>query len=405
MESISPSDLALEILNDCLRGSAPPTDLLDALLRSAERPEGSRALFNIVVERLGDLFEPALCDAYTNLFSRAIEFVYPELPSEDLVERYRRIRMPRRFTGDLDRVHDVFVLSRITLGADVAVTSVALDAAKRRFPKARIHFVGPRKSWELFAADPRLSHANVDYGRTATLPGRLAVWPELKSLLDRPGAIVIDPDSRLTQLGLLPVCAEENYYFFESRGYGGYGLESITELTSRWLAETFDAPDARPYIATPCEPVPADVTISLGVGENPAKRVADPFEQELLRAVAATGVRILIDKGAGGEEQQRVERAIAAAGGRIETHHGAFAPFAASIAASRLYIGYDSAGQHVAAASKTPLVTVFAGAVSDRMFARWRPTGAGPIQIIRVTEQPPERILAEALKAISRLST
>jgi hypothetical protein len=29
----------------------------------------------------------------------------------------------------------VFVLSRVTLGADVAVTSVLLDAAKRRFPK------------------------------------------------------------------------------------------------------------------------------------------------------------------------------------------------------------------------------------------------------------------------------
>ena len=32
----------------------------------------------------------------------------------------------------------VFVLSRVTLGADVAVTSVLLAAAKRRFPQARI---------------------------------------------------------------------------------------------------------------------------------------------------------------------------------------------------------------------------------------------------------------------------
>ena len=27
---------------------------------------------------------------------------------------------------------------------------------------------------------------------------------------------------------------------------------------------------------------PADVTVSLGVGENPAKRIADPFERDLL---------------------------------------------------------------------------------------------------------------------------
>ena len=45
------------------------------------------------------------------------------------------------------------MLSRVTLGADVAITSVILDAAKQRFPNANIYFVGPQKSWELFAAD------------------------------------------------------------------------------------------------------------------------------------------------------------------------------------------------------------------------------------------------------------
>ena len=35
-----------------------------------------------------------------------------------------------------------------------------------------------------------------------------------------PNSIVIDPDSRLTQLGLLPICREEDYYFFESRSFG-----------------------------------------------------------------------------------------------------------------------------------------------------------------------------------------
>ena len=35
--------------------------------------------------------------------------------------------------------------------------------------------------------------------------------------------IVIDPDSRLTQLGLISVCDEDRYFFFESRSYGGGG--------------------------------------------------------------------------------------------------------------------------------------------------------------------------------------
>ena len=102
----------------------------------------------------------------------------------------------------------MFVLSRVTLGADVAVTSVLLAAAKQRFPHAEIVFVGPRKNYELFAGDPRLRHAPVDY-RRGSLRERLAVWDELQALLAAPDALVIDPDSRLTQLGLLPVCPEE----------------------------------------------------------------------------------------------------------------------------------------------------------------------------------------------------
>ena len=63
-------------------------------------------------------------------------------------------------------IQNVFVLSRVTLGADVAVTSVVLDAAKQRFPNAAIWFAGPQKSWELFAADPRLRHLPIAYGRS-----------------------------------------------------------------------------------------------------------------------------------------------------------------------------------------------------------------------------------------------
>ena len=33
--------------------------------------------------------------------------------------------------------------------------------------------------------------------------------------------MVIDPDSRLTQLGLIPVCDDSRYFFFESRAFGG----------------------------------------------------------------------------------------------------------------------------------------------------------------------------------------
>ena len=49
----------------------------------------------------------------------------------------------------------------------------------------------------------------------------------------------------------MPVCPEDRYYFFESRGYGGEGSDTLAELTRRWVAETFGVDRARPFVAPP----------------------------------------------------------------------------------------------------------------------------------------------------------
>ncbi len=367
--------------------------------------EATSALFRALVEPLGDLFEPSLADIYADLFSDVCARVLPDLDAADLYARHRRVRRPRRFRGADPR--KVYVLSRVTLGADVAVTSVMLDAARRRFRSADILFVGPRKNYELFAADPRVRHVEFSYRRRSLLRERLALWMDLRALLDEPHSIVIDPDSRLTQLGLLPVCPEDRYYFFESRSYGGDGSDPLARLASRWAALTFDVAAASPYVRPEAASEEADITVSFGVGENADKRIPDPFEAELLRALLARGGTVLIDKGAGGEETDRVERAMRAAGeanGRLRAWRGAFAPFAARIARSKLYAGYDSAGQHVAAACGVPLATVFAGFASARTLARWRPCGRGPVEVVRVDSQPdPREVLELTLKAVDRL--
>ena len=372
-----------ELLGYCLRGEPWPAELLDRALALDE----GRAILSIVVERLGDLFEPRLCRVYDALFADAIRRVCP-----DLAPRLRKSAGSRLAPAKTDRV---YVLSRVTLGADVAVTSVLLDAVKRRYPEADIVFVGPRKSYELFEADARVRHQSAPYARGGTLIDRLRASAGLW-LND---GIVIDPDSRLTQLGLISICDEDRYLFFESRSYGQEGDDPLPALAARWAEEILGVDGARPYIAPlPVQAEAADITVSLGVGENPSKRLGDEFERELLRALAETGGSVLVDKGGSAEERERVERALAdvmhnAAGGingpdesasravrsrkpsSVRTHQGAFAPFAAQIARSRLYVGYDSAGQHVAAACGVPLLTVFAGFVSERMFERWRPSG------------------------------
>jgi hypothetical protein len=280
------------------------------------------------------------------------------------------VRRPTETVPAPQSAKRVYVLSRVTLGADIAVTSVLLDAAKQRFPDAEIVFVGPRKSYELFEADPRIRHMPAPYARGGSLIERLrasaALWID--------DGIVIDPDSRLTQLGLISVCDDHKYFFFESRAYGGDGDESLPQLAARWAREVFEVEDTRPFIAphSNVDGEAVDITMSLGVGENPAKRISGDFERDLLYTLTAVGRSVLLDKGGAPEERERVER-LRMPG--VQLHDGSFAYFSAEIARSKLYIGYDSAGGHVASACGVPLVSIFAGFASERMFARWKPNG------------------------------
>jgi hypothetical protein len=398
LENISPESLAQELLAHCLASRPWPEHLLDDLIALG----GDRALFGIVVEKLADLFEPSLCRVYADLFSQIIARRIPGLHAEHLAARYERVRQPRVFDRNPGSIQNIFVLSRVTLGADIAVTSTILDAAKQRFPEARIWFVGPKKSWELFTADSRLRHLAITYGRGSSIDDRLSIWPQLREAVSLAHSIVIDPDSRLTQLGLLPICPEEDYYLFESRAYGAQSDESLPALARRWVWEVFGVANARPYFTTGLDGAEFATTVSLGVGENPSKRVSDPFEEEVLRRLPRP---ILIDKGAGGEEAERVERAVAKAGGDgIVMWDGSFAGFAAHIQRSRLYVGYDSAGGHAAAACGVPLISIFAGAVSERMFQRWRPTGAAGIHVVRPEGSSAAELLATFEACLPRVS-
>ena len=158
--------------------------------------------------------------------------------------------------------------------------------------------------------------------------------------------------------------------------------------------------DARPYIALGHQPRRAPyISISLGVGENPAKRLPDPFEEKLLAMLGEKGA-LCIDKGAGGEEAERVMAAAERAGVKATFWEGSFAGFAEIIAASRLYVGYDSAGQHVAAAAKVPLISIFAGFPVPRMFQRWRPSGE-KTTVVRVDSPDVDGVLRKVQEAVS----
>ena len=77
-----------------------------------------------------------------------------------------------------------------------------------------------KRTLEMFAARSAGSRPfRVVYGRSSLLRERLLAALELQTIVDEPGTLVIDPDSRLTQLGLIPICDDARYFFFESRAF------------------------------------------------------------------------------------------------------------------------------------------------------------------------------------------
>jgi hypothetical protein len=401
LENTSAEIIAQRVLDACLANEEWREEDVDALVDS-----DSDELFGIVAEGLADRFDPRLTDAYVDIFSYAIARVDPRHSAAALKARYAYIRRvwPYRYAAPAkQRILDaeqralrslrtggaayhvpgivpgrrdadpdpgrILLLSRVTLGADIAVTSIVAQALHTRFPSSELLLAGSEKSAELLGI-PRFA---VEYPRTGGLRARLQAADPLLQVGD--DTLIIDPDSRLSQLGLYDLAPNERYYFFDSRSIEGPG--SLVELTRDWCAQVFEVDIPWPNIVTPPPPFefarPA-IAVSFGVGGNEAKRIGGTFERELLRELSDRAKTVIVDKGAGPEEAARAE-AAAVGLSNVQFWSGSFAAFAALLTNCDLYVGYDSAGQHAAAALGLPLISVFAGAVNDRFFDRWRPDG------------------------------
>jgi ADP-heptose:LPS heptosyltransferase len=492
--------LSTTLLENIQRAGEAPADSIEQLcaLAIADDPAaalaGSRALFRSIVEPLADSFEPAMDACYVRFFSSVIDYCRRQSSfgaldgllrefgvsnKQQLVARAARLRMlwehaPNAVAGQAaqiarvpehlplsnaarKRVKTILVPSRVTLGADIAVTSVILSRMKTTFPNARLALLGSAKAGSLFASDPRVELVETAYPRGGTLRERLGAWvvlchsvaEQLKGLMPDE-YMIVDPDSRLTQLGLLPLEAgDSRYYFFESRSYSLSQEQPLALLTGCWLDELFGsqriasrqaarkpfshgsnwgyAPEY-PYVALPPEDVRRAAAfkanrhgrlaaVNLGVGGNVGKRIEGPFEAELLSALAGAGYTPLLDRGAGAEELERTARLIAAfqSQGRTVSEvplsggapsgdafvwEGSLSGFGALIASADLYCGYDSAGGHLAVALGVPVIDIFTDAAPPRLRERWTPWGRGPVRVITARRSRPVEALREFQAAL-----
>jgi hypothetical protein len=311
----------------------------------------STIFFNVVIEQLCDDYEDFQFKAYNRVMSQVI-FFCRNLPAgkeldrrlnkfhlhtpDDIAGRAERIRS-RDYKIDTlkKKVHQIFVLSRITIGADVAITSVIIQRLALLFPEAQIILLGSPKLAEIFSANPRLRIIRLDYTRRGSILERFDAWHRCLQILDeqtkpagKDAALVIDPDSRILQLGILPVIDDENYLYFDTHDDRPCSKNScMAELANAWLDKVFGPSDfcfprvwLDPYvlkqarqltnllIKNGCRKI---TTINFGFGGNPRKRLGRDFEKKLISAILKHPKTVaILDRGFGDEELNETQQII-----------------------------------------------------------------------------------------------
>ncbi len=432
------ADDAINLAADALCDAA---DSDDAELRAA----GLSALFAGVVEPLNDGFTPAGRALYAHLMTRIVWRVASRVPAlraalaglavgslEDLAARYRQARaadapLP---SGAVARI---VVLSRVTIGADILLTSVALSRLHQRFPQAELVLLGDAKLGGLFGGLPRVRVRPIAYARRGPLRERLQSWLEVLAALAEEGPqLVVAPDSRLDQLGALPVCAEQHrYLLWENIQPAGPPL-SLCTLLDRFLCRRLglaEQPPALPQLgfsgaitalsrrlhaALGQRPL---VAVKLDHGGNPAKALPRAGELAMLGRLRALGWRVLLDRGFGPAELANSDELLRALGwqavdideggvlaravgelgpgaladAEVVRFHGSIAGWAAGCSCARLALSYDSVGHHLAAALGVPVVAAFTG-FSDAVFpVAWQPRGRAAITVVAIATADKER--------------
>ena len=404
----------------------------------------SAALFGIIIEQLCDDYQDFQFDTYSRVMTQIVSYCRT-LPEGALLHEHlnaHNITNHRELFNYAHGVHykqyqfkparpihRIFLLSRITIGADVAIISVMTQCLMKLFPQAEIVIIGNNKLKEVFGGNPRVRIRLLNYKRRGGLLGRLHTWTEVSDIIKEESAsespdriLIIDPDSRITQLGLLPLGEDQNYFYFNSHPESSATPRaSIADITNQWLNRVFGSVDfCYPQVSLMsdvCHQVEKFekavrkggckrmVVVNLGVGGNDQKRLGLEFEIKLmLRLLDDLQTVVVFDMGYGDEEWNRADRIltevrnkkipaqqlqfkeidqICLSYGIVGVQSG-IGQMAGLISCADEFIGYDSACQHIAAALRIPTLTIFAGTNNPRFIHRWSACGEETTKIVHI---------------------
>ena len=404
----------------------------------AVRGAGLAALFGGLVEPLNDGFTPAGRAAYARFFGRIVWRVVTRTPSLQtalaavgiisetaLLARHAEVRGTARPAPA--QAQRIVVLSRVTIGADILLSSVVLQRLHQRYPQAELVLLGDGKLQGLFGGLPRVRVRPISYARRGPLRERLASWlTVVAAVAEERADLVVAPDSRLDQLGLLPVGDAARYLLWENLQAEGAPPASLAVLLDQWLARTLGlsvAPAVAPRVAL--DPAatalrqrlhaafgPAPIAaVKLDHGGNPAKSLPKAAEVAILRHLRALGWRILLDRGFGADELANSDALLAELGwtaldlddsgkglGRavdgltpgcladtaLLRFHGSISGWAAALADCGHALSYDSVGHHLAGALGVPVTVAFTGHLDPAFPIAWQPRGRAPIRVVEI---------------------
>src|SRR5262249_3607224 len=133
---------------------------------------GVDALFPGLIERLSDSFAPAACLLYDQIFAQVVDFCrrLPEARALDqslrnfnlmnetdlLARKFQNSNLKSQISNLKPPIRKFRLPSRVTIGADVALTSVIVAKLRDVFPEAEFVLLGSRKLRDLFGGENRV---------------------------------------------------------------------------------------------------------------------------------------------------------------------------------------------------------------------------------------------------------
>jgi ADP-heptose:LPS heptosyltransferase len=402
------------------------------------RSDGLQALFAGVVEPLNDSFTPAGRAVYARVFGHMVWHVISRTPNllaaltetgvtslAALLARHHRLRTTT--TPAPAQAKRIMVLSRVTIGADILLSSVVLQRLHQRYPAAELILLGDGKLAGLFGGLPHVRVRPISYARRGPLRERLASWLTVRDAVrEEAPDLVVAPDSRLDQLGILPVCAEANYFLWENLQAGQASVRSLATLLDEWMADRLSLPrlpTVVPRVALSSSAHGIHTTLRAAFGKKPiaaikldhggnaAKSLPRSAEVAMLKQFRDRGWRILLDRGFGSEELANSDDLLKEAGWtacdiddsdkglgisvatltaeQLAQHdvirfHGSISGWAAALACCGQAFSYDSVGHHLAGALGVPVLVAFTGFSDPGFPIAWQPRGRAAISIFTI---------------------